>query len=127
AALVLGGHGEIGLGEALADGALGVAAPTGRAAGGEAGRAGADSQGGEQAATGGGERPAGHVGGSWEGGGTGQGRGGRRGRTGGCGRGADLMAPAARPPVMRCWARKKRISIGRETNTAPAMITPQLL
>lgn len=38
-----------------------------------------------------------------------------------------FMAPAARPPMMRFWARKKRISIGRETNTAPAMITPQLL
>src|SRR5699024_11078263 len=64
AALVLGGHGGIGLGEARGDGGLGGAAPPGRAGGGEAGRGGAGSQGGGQAATGGGERTAGHVGGS---------------------------------------------------------------
>ena len=49
------------------------------------------------------------------------------GPEGGRGRRTHFMAPAARPPMMRFWARKKRISIGRETNTAPAMITPQLL
>src|SRR5699024_11742885 len=95
--------------------------------GGEAGRAGAEPQSGEQAATGGGERAAGHVGGSLGGCGIVHGRGCGAEPTGRRGRGAHFMAPAARPPMMRFWARKKRISIGRETNTAPAMITPQLL
>src|SRR5699024_3981004 len=87
AVLVLGGHGEIGLGEAVADGALGIAAPAGGAAGGEAGRAGAEPQGGEQAATGGGEGAVGHVGGSVGGCGIVHGRGCGAGPTGRRGRG----------------------------------------
>src|SRR5699024_5241183 len=36
-----------------------------------------------------------------------------------------FSAPAARPPMMRRWARKKTASIGRATITVPAITGPQ--
>lgn len=38
-----------------------------------------------------------------------------------------LSAPAAMPPMIRFWARKKTTSIGRPTMTVPARIEPQLV
>src|SRR5699024_2165415 len=113
AALALRGDGEIGLGEAVADAAVAVVAARRGAAGGEAGTGGADAQRGQEAT-------AGELTGAA-----------RHGVLLGWGRAVvdgdgHFRAPAARPPMMRFWARKKMISIGRETNTAPAMITPQL-
>src|SRR5699024_10095370 len=68
AALVLRRDGQVGLGEAVADVALGtVAAAGGGTAGGEAGTGGADAHGGQEAAAGGVEGPAGHGGAPWVG------------------------------------------------------------
>src|SRR5699024_883447 len=113
AALVLRGNGEVGLGEAVADAAVAVVAAGRGAAGGEAGTGGADAHRGQEATAGELKAAA------------------RHGVLLGWGRAVvdgdgHCRAPAARPPMMRFWARKKMISIGRETNTAPAMITPQL-
>src|SRR5699024_6803472 len=113
AALVLRGNGEVGLGEAVADAAVAVVAAGRGAAGGEAGTGGADAHRGQEATAGELKAAA------------------RHGVLLGWGRAVvdgdgHFRAPAARPPMMRFWARKKMISLGRETNTAPDMLARQL-
>src|SRR5690606_24745159 len=105
AALVLGGDGEVRLGEAVADGAAVIRCAAGCAAGCEARCAGAEAERGEDIAAGGGEGGAGHGFAPWSAGRVVQVRGGRDGAKGP----ADGWGPTSgrRPSAVTSWRRRR--------------------